>query len=43
MRGVTRRSIRVDARDWTFAEAGRVSVWTKAESVTLFDDLGAGL
>ncbi len=31
-------------RDGTFAEAGKVGVWTKADLVTLFDDLSvAGL
>jgi hypothetical protein len=29
----------LDARDTTFAEAGKVGVWTKADSVTQFDDL----
>jgi hypothetical protein len=29
----------IDARDPTFPEAGRVGVWTKADSVTAFDDL----
>lgn len=29
----------LDHRDGTFAGAGRVGVWTKADSVTLFDDL----
>jgi hypothetical protein len=28
----------IDARDSTFPEAGRVGVWTKADSITLFDD-----
>ena len=27
-----------DVEDTTFTEAGRVGVWTKADSVTLFDD-----
>jgi hypothetical protein len=31
----------IDARDTTFAEAGKVGVWTKADSVTYFDDLVA--
>jgi len=26
----------------TVAEAGKVGVWTKADSVTLFDDFGYG-
>jgi hypothetical protein len=28
-----------DVRDTTFAEAGRAGLWTKADSVTAFDDL----
>lgn len=28
-----------DAHDQTFREAGKVGVWTKADSVTYFDDL----
>jgi hypothetical protein len=28
-----------EVEDSTFASAGRVGVWTKADSVTLFDDL----
>ena len=31
----------IDRRDTTFAEAGKVGVWTKADSVTHFDDLTA--
>jgi hypothetical protein len=31
----------LDHRDSTFTEAGRVGVWTKADSVTYFDDLQA--
>lgn len=29
----------IDARDATFLDAGKVGLWTKADSVTLFDDL----
>lgn len=29
----------IEARDRTFAESGRVGLWTKADSVTYFDDL----
>jgi hypothetical protein len=29
----------IDAHDSTFTEAGKVGVWTKADSVTYFDDL----
>jgi hypothetical protein len=29
----------LDARDATFPDAGRVGLWTKADSVTWFDDL----
>jgi hypothetical protein len=29
----------IDARDQTFKESGRIGVWTKADSVTHFDDL----
>ena len=28
-----------EVEDATFAEAGRVGLWTKADSVTCFDDL----
>jgi hypothetical protein len=31
----------LDARDSTFTEAGKVGVWTKADSVIQFDDLAA--
>ncbi len=31
-----------DVEDTTFTEAGKVGVWTKADSVTLFDDFGYG-
>jgi hypothetical protein len=31
-----------DVEDSTFTEAGKVGVWTKADSVTLFDDLSWG-
>lgn len=31
-----------DAEDATFKEAGKVGVWTKADSVTLFDDFNHG-
>ena len=31
----------IDARDATFGEAGKFGVWTKADSVTYFDDLTA--
>jgi hypothetical protein len=29
----------IDARDNTFADAGKIGLWTKADSVTYFDDL----
>jgi hypothetical protein len=32
-----------DAEDDTFAAAGKVGVWTKADSVTLFDDFSYGI
>jgi hypothetical protein len=32
---------RIDAHDRTFSRLGRVGVWTKADSYTLFDDLTA--
>ena len=32
----------IEARDSSFAGAGKVGVWTKADSVTLFDDFGYG-
>ena len=31
-----------DAEDATFKDAGKIGVWTKADSVTLFDDLQFG-
>lgn len=31
----------IDGRDRTFPDAGRIGVWTKADSVTYFDDLSA--
>jgi hypothetical protein len=31
-----------DVEDGTFAEPGQVGVWTKADSVTLFDDFSCG-
>ena len=32
----------LDAKDASFKEAGRVGLWTKADSVTLFDDFSYG-
>ncbi len=32
----------IDATDDSFADAGKVGVWTKADSVTLFDDFSYG-
>ncbi len=32
----------IDATDDSFSEAGKVGVWTKADSVTLFDDFSYG-
>jgi hypothetical protein len=32
----------IDASDDSFSEAGKVGVWTKADSVTLFDDFSYG-
>jgi hypothetical protein len=32
----------IEATDDSFSEAGRVGVWTKADSVTLFDDFAFG-
>jgi hypothetical protein len=29
----------LDVKDKTFTQAGKVGVWTKADSVTYFDDL----
>lgn len=31
----------IDARDQTFTEGGKIGVWTKADSLTYFDDLVA--
>jgi hypothetical protein len=31
----------IDARDSTFADAGKVGLWMKADSVTAFDDFMA--
>jgi hypothetical protein len=33
----------IDASDDSFSEAGKVGVWTKADSVTLFDDFAYGI
>lgn len=33
----------IEATDASFAEAGKVGVWTKADSVTLFDDFSYGV
>src|SRR5713101_3244488 len=33
----------IDATDESFANAGKVGVWTKADSVTLFDDFSYGV
>jgi hypothetical protein len=32
----------IEASDNSFSDAGKVGVWTKADSVTLFDDFGYG-
>jgi hypothetical protein len=32
----------IEASDDSFADAGKVGVWTKADSVTLFDDFSYG-
>jgi hypothetical protein len=32
----------IDHRDTTFTQGGRIGVWTKADSVTYFDDLRVG-
>jgi len=32
----------IEADDTSFADAGKVGVWTKADSVTLFDDFSFG-
>jgi hypothetical protein len=32
----------IEARDATISPAGKVGVWTKADSVTLFDDFAFG-
>jgi hypothetical protein len=32
----------IEASDTSFTDAGKVGVWTKADSVTLFDDFGYG-
>jgi hypothetical protein len=41
MRWITRKKL-FDVEDTTFTEAGKVGVWTKADSVTLFDDFAYG-
>jgi hypothetical protein len=38
VRGLFQRQQTVEVEDNTFAEAGNVGVWTKADTVTLFDD-----
>jgi hypothetical protein len=32
----------IEADDTSFSDAGKVGVWTKADSVTLFDDFSFG-
>jgi membrane-bound inhibitor of C-type lysozyme len=32
----------IEASDGSFSDAGKVGVWTKADSVTLFDDFSYG-
>ena len=32
----------IEASDSSFADAGKVGLWTKADSVTLFDDFSYG-
>ena len=32
----------IEADDTSFADAGKIGVWTKADSVTLFDDFSFG-
>jgi hypothetical protein len=32
----------IEADDDSFSDAGKVGVWTKADSVTLFDDFAYG-
>ena len=32
----------IEGDDTSFADAGKVGVWTKADSVTLFDDFSFG-
>ena len=32
----------IEAAEGSFSEAGKVGVWTKADSVTLFDDFTYG-
>ena len=32
----------IDTKDGSFKDAGKVGVWTKADSVTLFDDFSSG-
>jgi len=32
---------KIEAKDDTFKEAGKIGLWTKADSVTYFDDLKA--
>jgi hypothetical protein len=38
VRGLFQLQQTVEVEENTFAEAGNVGVWTKADSVTLFDD-----
>jgi hypothetical protein len=32
---------KIEAKDDTFQDAGKIGLWTKADSVTYFDDLKA--
>jgi hypothetical protein len=32
----------LEVEDTTFTDAGNVGVWTKADSVTIFDDFSCG-
>jgi hypothetical protein len=39
VRGRCPRGAALDTRDSTFSDAGKVGLWTKADSVTAFDGL----
>jgi len=39
---VFQRQKKFEVEDHTFADAGKVGLWTKADSVTMFDEVSYG-